>query len=110
MTPFNNPRSPAEERFNVSQRRTRSTVERCIGVLKSRFRCVFKTLDYSPRKVCNIFVAVCVLHNMCIDFGDEVEVDADVAAQHIADQEDMEVRDDSLGAATRAQIVQHHFS
>ncbi|KAI0235612.1 putative nuclease HARBI1 [Lamellibrachia satsuma] len=37
LTPLLNPQTPAEHRYNASHKRTRSTVERCIGVLKSRF-------------------------------------------------------------------------
>ena len=38
MTPYSNPSTASETRYNVSQKRTRSTVERCIGILKSRFQ------------------------------------------------------------------------
>ena len=40
ITPLLRPSNRQEIRFNMAHKRTRSVVERCIGVLKSRFRCV----------------------------------------------------------------------
>lgn len=47
---------------------TRSSVERCIGHLRARFRCVNKhrVLHYAPEKAGRIINSVCVLHNMCV--------------------------------------------
>ncbi|XP_062572623.1 putative nuclease HARBI1 [Saccostrea cucullata] len=69
LTPVLNPNSQAEERYNTSHILTRNVIERAFGVLKARFRCLDSsggTLLYSPDKVCKIFVATAVLHNMCI--------------------------------------------
>ncbi|XP_063838174.1 putative nuclease HARBI1 [Ostrinia nubilalis] len=46
---------------------TRNTVERCIGVLKARWRCLLahRTLHYDPVKAGKIVNACIVLHNMC---------------------------------------------
>lgn len=43
-------------------------MERCIGVLKKRFRCLlrYRTLEYAPEKAAQIINACTVLHNMCI--------------------------------------------
>lgn len=43
-------------------------MERCIGVLKKRFRCLlrYRTLEYTPAKTGQIINACAVLHNMCI--------------------------------------------
>nr|CAD7199137.1 unnamed protein product [Timema douglasi] len=44
--------------------------ERCSGVLKSRFRCIHKSmgvLEYTPSKCKDIIVAVCVIHNLCVN-------------------------------------------
>ena len=40
MTPFISPSTAGQRRYNYAHKATRSTVERCIGVLKSRFRYV----------------------------------------------------------------------
>jgi hypothetical protein len=38
MTPVLNPTTRPEQRYNMAQKTTRAIVERCNGVLKSRFR------------------------------------------------------------------------
>ncbi|GFO21901.1 protein antagonist of like heterochromatin protein 1, partial [Plakobranchus ocellatus] len=45
MTPYAQPINRQQERFNVSHKSTRVTVERCIGVLKRRWHCLHTELD-----------------------------------------------------------------
>ncbi|CAB3253803.1 unnamed protein product [Arctia plantaginis] len=47
----------------------RNTVERTIGVLKNRWRCLLghRVLHYNPNMAAQIINACCVLHNMCIN-------------------------------------------
>lgn len=69
MTPIlNPPQGSPQERYNTRHASARNCVERCIGVLKSRFRCILgeRKLRYSPDKVGNIVVACAVLHNLCV--------------------------------------------
>ncbi|KAJ1217747.1 hypothetical protein NDU88_005337 [Pleurodeles waltl] len=66
LTPVMNPRTREEECYNEAQGRTRIIIERTFGLLKARFRCLHLTggsLYYSPKKVCQIIVACCMLHN-----------------------------------------------
>ncbi|ROL47356.1 Protein ALP1-like [Anabarilius grahami] len=68
MTPILHPASEAHDRSNRAQRKTRGVVERCTGVLKSRFRCTDHSggvLLYTPERACQITAAVCVVHNIC---------------------------------------------
>ncbi|KAH7959107.1 hypothetical protein HPB49_008309 [Dermacentor silvarum] len=46
----------AEEKYNTAHATLRSVVERCIGLLKSRFRCMqrYRTLLYEPQRAANI--------------------------------------------------------
>ncbi|KAK0142405.1 putative nuclease HARBI1 [Merluccius polli] len=66
----NPPRQPTtvrEKRYNNIHARTRSVVERAIGQLKSRWRCLERSggmLLYHPEKVCRIVQACGVLHNI----------------------------------------------
>lgn len=57
-----------EGRYNVRHASTRNCVERCIGLLKTRFRCLLgeRTLRYKPEKVGTIVAACVVLHNLCV--------------------------------------------
>nr|XP_042909557.1 putative nuclease HARBI1 [Parasteatoda tepidariorum] len=72
ITPYSNPRSHYQERYNDVHRRTRSVVERTIGCLKRRFRLLDLSggiLQYTPQKVCKIVMAASVLHNICLDYS-----------------------------------------
>lgn len=68
MTPFlNTSQRSVEERFNKRHASARVSVERCNGVLKSRFRCLLKhrVLHYLPETAGHITNACAVLHNIC---------------------------------------------
>jgi len=67
MTPLTNPQTDQERRYNDLHSHSRSVVERTIGLLKGRWRCLDRTggmLLYSPEKVCRIVMACGVLHNV----------------------------------------------
>lgn len=68
LTPFINPRTQTEKLYNKLHIKARNVIERCFGVLKSRFRCLhkYRTLHYSPSKTSKIINAVITLHNLCI--------------------------------------------
>ena len=71
MIPFLECTNSAEEVFNKCHKRSRSVVERAIGVLKSRFRCLCKqsggAIRFDETTACLIFISCVVLHNYCID-------------------------------------------
>ncbi|XP_069506341.1 putative nuclease HARBI1 [Ambystoma mexicanum] len=67
MTPILNPRIAAKQKYNAAHVKTRNTIERTFGLLKSRFRCLHVSggdLMYAPEKVCKIIVLCCMLHNL----------------------------------------------
>lgn len=69
MTIVNNPNlTQAERVFNRLLLQVRNLIERCIGVLKLRFRCILKErhLRYHPTKVAKIILACATLHNYLI--------------------------------------------
>lgn len=61
--------SDAEEKYNRHHRKARNCIERCFGVLKSRFRCLSKerVLMYSPVLAGKIIISCIVLHNFLIE-------------------------------------------
>uniref|UniRef100_A0AAR2LUK6 Putative nuclease HARBI1 n=1 Tax=Pygocentrus nattereri TaxID=42514 RepID=A0AAR2LUK6_PYGNA len=72
LTPFPNPQSTEERRYSDVHTLTRSVVERTIGLLKGRWRCLDASggrLLYNPEKVCRIVRACAVLHNMAQQNG-----------------------------------------
>ncbi|KAJ0176455.1 hypothetical protein K1T71_007634 [Dendrolimus kikuchii] len=70
MTPIvDAPVGSPEEFYSKMHASARNTVERTIGVLKNRWRCLLghRVLHYHPIKAAKIINACCVLHNMCIN-------------------------------------------
>jgi len=70
LTPYRDPTYNSREyKFNIAHSSARNVVERTIGVLKSRFRCLLGTLHYKPEKVVKIINVCCGLHNICRDYN-----------------------------------------
>lgn len=115
MTPFQNtqPNTP-EARFNNAHIQARNSIERCIGVLKSRFRCLLKerVLRYSPEK-CGKIINVCaILHNICVSGNMELEnyLVIEEAMHNEVYQNNVQVNDLLReGQAVREQIVNMYF-
>ena len=72
MTPYRSAEEgSAEALYNTKHAKARNIVERTIGVLKNRFRCLLgaRQLHFKPEKAIKI-VNICVaLHNICIEYG-----------------------------------------
>ncbi|XP_064293514.1 putative nuclease HARBI1 [Phalacrocorax carbo] len=69
MTPIAAPRGAAEERYNALHHRALAALRRTLALLRLRFRCLDKgrgCLQYAPQKVCQIFLACCILHNIAL--------------------------------------------
>ncbi|KAJ1090464.1 hypothetical protein NDU88_003596 [Pleurodeles waltl] len=115
LTPVRNPRTRAEERYREAHGRTRRVIERTFCLLKARFRCLHMTggsLFYSPKKVCQIIVACCMLHNLAlrrqVPFLQEDGPDGGVvAAVEPVESEDEEAEED--GIDNRNTVIQQYF-
>uniref|UniRef100_H1A2F7 Putative nuclease HARBI1 n=1 Tax=Taeniopygia guttata TaxID=59729 RepID=H1A2F7_TAEGU len=67
LTPISGPRGAAELRYNALHARSLAPLRRTLGLLRRRFRCLAGGgLQYSPPKVCQIFLACCILHNIAL--------------------------------------------
>ncbi|XP_064465420.1 putative nuclease HARBI1 [Ornithodoros turicata] len=71
LTPLLRPRTEREERFNAAHRKTRQLIERVIGQLKNKFRCLIRKLEVRLETAKAVIVAVCVLHNIAKTHYDE---------------------------------------
>ncbi|KAH7960417.1 hypothetical protein HPB49_019279 [Dermacentor silvarum] len=62
--PGHPPMQKAEGKYKTAHATLRSVVERCIGLLMSRFHCLqrYRTLLYEPERAANIVAACAVLH------------------------------------------------
>lgn len=121
ITPFRSPvEGSRESRFNGVHASTRNCVERTIGVLKNRFRCILgaRELHYTPTK-CTVMVNVCAaLHNICIHYKvpeyveddteneDEEDNDPEVPVLHTPDEAESEENVDTVtGQHMRNEIL-----
>ncbi|KAJ1098181.1 hypothetical protein NDU88_003297 [Pleurodeles waltl] len=115
LTPVRNARTRAEERYNEAHGLTRRIIERTFGLLKARFRCLHLaggSLYYSPKKVCQIIVACCMLHNLAlrcqVPFLQEDEPgDGLVAVVEPVDSEEEEAEDEDVD--NRSCLIQQYF-
>ncbi|KAJ1129344.1 hypothetical protein NDU88_007715 [Pleurodeles waltl] len=104
LTPVRNPRTRAEEHYIEAHGRNQRIIERTFGLLKARFRCLHMiggSLFYSPKKVCQIIVACCMLHNLAlrrqVPFLQEDGPDGSVvAAVEPVDSEDEEAEEEDM--------------
>ncbi|XP_053341020.1 putative nuclease HARBI1 [Clarias gariepinus] len=63
LTPYQEPQTEAQHRYNIAHARTRGRIEMAFGLIKSRFQCL-KHLRVTPPRACDIVVACVVLHNI----------------------------------------------
>ncbi|KAH7932913.1 hypothetical protein HPB49_004892 [Dermacentor silvarum] len=81
LTPVAGHRSPpspeAEYKVHTAMR---AVVERCIGILKERYRCLqkYRALHHEPGRAGHIVAACVTLHNICLAAGEPVLSDEEV--------------------------------
>ena len=109
MTPFLNPQTRQERHYNAVFVSTRSTVERCIGVLKRRFHCLHSELRHTPNRACRIITACLVLHNMAVDLGAPMEYEEDNDTDDGDNDNECEMPPARTGRAARQTIVAYGF-
>ncbi|KAJ1165577.1 hypothetical protein NDU88_005998 [Pleurodeles waltl] len=115
LTPVRNARTRAEDRYKEAHGQTRCIIEMTFGLLKARFRCLHRTgssLYYSPKKVRQIIVACCMLHNLAlrrqVPFLQEDEPgDGLVAAVEPVDSEEDEAEEEDID--NRTNLLMQYF-
>ncbi|KAK5647992.1 hypothetical protein RI129_002884 [Pyrocoelia pectoralis] len=80
LTPIANPAINNEREYNRRHKLIRNVIERTNGVLKQRFRSCLKhrTLHYPSERAAKIIYSAAILHNLCIENGNNENVDEDV--------------------------------
>lgn len=83
-------RGSAEEHYTKLHCVARNTVERTIGILKNRWRCILghRVLHYHPDTAAKIINACCVLHNICnkVRLGEDDIEEALLSTEQIQSQ------------------------
>ena len=69
LTPILNPRDAHEAAYTDAHCVTRSTIERCNGVLKRRWHCLHGEIRLHPKKVCKVICVCVMLHNRATRLG-----------------------------------------
>ena len=110
LTPFLDPKTPAEERYNRALTVTRARIEHTFGVLKNRFRCLMIPLRHlKPSRSCDVITACMVLHNIGVMSRDLF----DPLPPSLPDHQGVGPLGDNTsegGKATRAAYVQNYFN
>ncbi|XP_060665546.1 LOW QUALITY PROTEIN: putative nuclease HARBI1 [Drosophila nasuta] len=93
-----------QHRFNLRHAAARNMIERTIGDLKCRFRCLQRCLNYQPFFCCQIINVCCALHNICrrrnLSISDDFQLE-DI--EQAINNNDIEGNDD--GPSVRDEIV-----
>ncbi|XP_062418244.1 uncharacterized protein LOC134129044 [Pungitius pungitius] len=81
LTPYKEPvRGRVQQRFNYRQSKARSIIERAFGVMKTRWRStLFRALEVKPTFAPQVIASCAFLHNVCLDNGDTLDPDEDIA-------------------------------
>ncbi|XP_062373197.1 putative nuclease HARBI1 [Sardina pilchardus] len=106
LTPLTNPQTDREQRYTNVHALTRSVVERAIGQLKGRWRCLDRSggvLLYRPEKVCRIVMACGVLHNVAHQHG--VPLPVNVPAPDDLDPGPIYMQPDQDAIQTRQRVM-----
>ncbi|XP_036346014.1 putative nuclease HARBI1 [Rhagoletis pomonella] len=92
-----------QARYNTIHSKARNIVERTIGILKSRFRCLLSVrgLHYSPAKSTQIVNACCALHNICQHFRVELSEEIATASSTEISNENLNIETEDEDAARR---------
>lgn len=114
MTPFRMAESGSPQaKYNMVHSKARNIVERTIGVLKGKFRCLLalRGLHYEPEKCTRIINTCCVLHNISIEYkvpdNDHIlDIDAEVNVEEITEPSLDEVNNNDLAKSMRIRIMQ----
>uniref|UniRef100_A0AAZ3S171 DDE Tnp4 domain-containing protein n=1 Tax=Oncorhynchus tshawytscha TaxID=74940 RepID=A0AAZ3S171_ONCTS len=105
FTPYINPTTVEQQRYNRAHSCTRAMVKDMFGVRTNRFQCSCNTLSFKPRRCCMVIIATAVLHNYLIHHCCPPMEDQDQADVPIA-----EAGNDQQGHAHRDAFTLQHFN
>lgn len=112
MVPYSgNALTEAEVRFNTKHSTARNHVERTIGLLKTRFRCLQRAreLQLTPDKAGLITNVCAALHNICIENREEDNFDGYEPVENI-NIANIQNANESAAQARQRAVVRNNIS
>ena len=110
MTPYPNPATPPQSRYNHALEQTRVKIENTFAILKNRWGGLHGGLRCSPSRASKIITACAMLHNIALEANDRGE-DFDAVNQDRLPQVQHVNRDDlAAGRARRDFIANTYFA
>ena len=118
MTPFrpDDVSTAGQAKCQKAHTKTRNTVERALGLCKTRFRCLDVSggsLQFKPSNCCTIITATAVLHSMCIVDNMALPVNADYPPQQnmaSADPRKLIPDNNAVGLSVRSELINNVVS
>ncbi|XP_069098681.1 putative nuclease HARBI1 [Pleurodeles waltl] len=118
MTPYLEPGTPRQRRYNAAHKQTRSIIDKTCGLLRGRFRCLHKSggaLQYDPTMCCKIIATCAMLHNLAVRWSlpneaasDDSEEEEDEIPPSLPHPDPDAARADE-GRARREDVTNNYF-
>lgn len=85
LTPYKNYGNLTASQINYNKKLSacRVLIENCFGLLKSRFRQLQHLDMHKVSKSTKFIISCCVLHNLCIDRGDLIDIESEQCEEHM---------------------------
>lgn len=78
ITPYTEHRrlDERQKKFNHLHSKARIAIEQAFGQMKTRWRCIFlRSLELHVKNSIKVIAICCILHNICLDVGDLMNID-----------------------------------
>ncbi|XP_030033898.2 uncharacterized protein LOC115450068 isoform X3 [Manduca sexta] len=113
LTPYLEPTTEVRKRYNKSHSETRKVVETLYSMLKKRFPALAVGLRINLQTAVDMITACCILHNICVENGEDVpppDIKNAVLEAHIEHGSIVDVYDKPGDDGRRNAIIRKYFS
>ncbi|XP_077435665.1 M-phase phosphoprotein 8 isoform X5 [Vanacampus margaritifer] len=112
ITPYKHPaHGSVQQKFNDCHSRAHSILEKAFGMMKTRWRStLLEAVDLKPTFAPQVIASCVFLHNVCMDNGDIMDPDEDIAGDDLdaklpCEAADAELQNETSGNATRDKLA-----
>ena len=86
----------SEKNFNRVLSQARVSVEKSFGILKTRWRCLLMANEHRIENVSKIIIACCVLHNICQERNDVLDLECNQFLENLLENEREEENENGI--------------